>query len=232
MEKLKLQKRELLGKKAKTLRKQNLVPAVLYNSKVESHNISIDASDADWLLRNSTSTTILDTQFGRKKFKTLVKGFDIDPVTDEILHISLFQIDEDSPMLFSVPFNFIGVSPAVKNNLGVLVKVLDSIEVRAKLADLKSSLDIDLSTLENIGDTINITDIELPEGMKIINEELENVTIATITEAQKIEEIEPKEEELDEELLEEGEGELEEGETEGDTKAEENESEVENPEEK
>ena len=169
MEKLKLQKRELVGKKVKTLRKQNLVPAVLYNAKAESHNVSIDASDAVWLLTNATSTTILDTELGRKKFKSLVKEFDIDPVTEEILHISLFQIDEDSPMLFSVPFNFVGVSPAVKNNLGVLVKVLDSIEVRTKLANLKSSIDVDLSLLKNIGDTINITDIELQERRKIIN---------------------------------------------------------------
>ena len=212
MEKLKLQKRELVGKKVKKIREQNLVPAVLYNSKVESHNVSLDASDADWLLRNATSTTILDTEFGKKKFKSLVKEFDIDPVTEEILHVSFFQIDEDSPMLFSVPFNFVGVSPAVKNNIGVLVKVLDSIEVRTKLADLKSSIDIDLSVLKGIGDTINITDIKLPEGMIIINKELENATIATITEAQKIEELEPKEEETVGEELEEGEEGLEEGE--------------------
>jgi len=198
MDTLKLQKREITGKKVQKLRDEGLVPAVVYDSKTESRNVLIDASDADWLYRNTTSTTILDTEFGKDKFKALVKEFHIDPVTEKILHISLFQIDEDAPMLFSIPFNFLGVSPAVKNNLGVLVKVLDSIEVRCKLADLQPSIDIDISVLKDIGDTVNITDIQLPKGMNIINEELENVTIVTITEAQKIEEVEIVEEEVEE----------------------------------
>jgi large subunit ribosomal protein L25 len=189
METLKLQKRDLVGKKVKRLREENLIPAVVYNSKKESTNVSIDASDADWLFRNTTSTTILETELGKEKYKTLVKGFDINPVTEDIQHVSLFQIDESAPMLFSIPFNFIGVSPAVKNNLGVLVKVMDSIEVRCKLADLQSAIDIDLTTLKDIGDTVNMLDIELPKGMEIINKELENATIVTITEAQKIEEV-------------------------------------------
>ncbi len=189
MEKLQLQKREITGKKVRHLRKESLTPAVVYNAKGESFNVAMKTTDADWISRNTTSTTILETTLGNDSFKTLVKELDINPVTDEINHVSLFRIDESVPMVFTIPFNIIGISPAVKNNLGVLVEVLNSIEVRCKLSDLKSSIDIDISKLENVGQTINVDDIKLPEGMSLINDEQAKATIVTITEVQKVEEV-------------------------------------------
>lgn len=209
MEKLNLQKRDVLGKKVRHLRKQGLTPSVVYNSKGECINTSMSNSDADWLYRNTTSTTILDTQLDKDTFKTLVKEFDINPVTEQINHVSLFQIDESAPMVFTVPFNIVGVSPAVKNNLGVLVNVLDSIDVRCKLSDLKPYIEIDISKLDTVGQTINVDDIKLPEGMSLINDDQAKATIVTITEVQIIEEpVAPTEGEV----VEEEEGEVVEGE--------------------
>lgn len=188
MEKLLLQKRDVLGKKTKALRKEGQVPAVVYNSKTESNNVQLSNSDAQWLYRNTTSTSILDTELDGKVIKTLVKEFDINPMTNEIVHVSLFEIDEKAPMVFTIPFNVIGVSPAVKNNLGILVNVLDSIDVRCGLADLVPSIDIDISGLEHPGQTISVEDIKLPKGMELLNEDMEDAAIVTITEAQKVEE--------------------------------------------
>jgi large subunit ribosomal protein L25 len=189
MEKLQLQKREVLGKKVRHLRKEGLTPAVVYNSKGESFNTSMSTSDAEWLYRNTTSTTILDTELEKDSFKTLVKEFSINPVTEQINHVSLFKIDESVSMIFTIPFNIVGISPAVKNNLGVLVNVLDSIDVRCKLSELQPYIEIDISNLDRQGQTINVNDIELPKGMSLINDDLANATIVTITEAQKVEEI-------------------------------------------
>lgn len=209
MEKLSLQKRVLLGKKSKNLRKEGFIPAVVYNSKTESKNVKLAASDANWLYRNATSTTIIDTELEGNSFKTLVKKFDVNPLTNEIIHVSLFEIDEKAPMVFTIPFNITGVSPAVKNNLGILVNVLDSIEVECALADLVPDIEIDISNLEHPGQSISVSDIKLPEGMSLINEDMEDAAIVTITEPQKIEEVEApvvegEEEETTEEATEEG----------------------------
>ncbi|HBB64711.1 MAG: 50S ribosomal protein L25, large subunit ribosomal protein L25 [candidate division WS6 bacterium GW2011_GWC1_33_20] len=189
MEKLNLQKREITGKKVKHLKKDGLVPAVVYNSKGDSTNVSVTKSDADWLYRNATSTTILDTVIGKEEYKTLVKEFGINSKTGIITHVSLFQIDENAPMVFTIPFTLVGISPAVKNNLGVLVNVLDSIDVKCQLSKLQADIEIDISGLEHTGQTINVSDIKLPEGMTLINEDLRNAAIVTITEAQKVEEV-------------------------------------------
>jgi large subunit ribosomal protein L25 len=187
MKKLKLEKRELLGKKVKSLRKKGLVPAVVYNAKTESFNTVISKKDAQDLYRNATSTTILDAEFEDRDFKCLVKEFDINSVTGEINHVSIFEIDEKAPMVFTIPFKLVGISPAVKNNLGILVNALDSIDVKCQLNKLQAEIQIDISTLKEPGQTITVEDITLPEGMTLVNDDVLTTAIVTIADAQKIE---------------------------------------------
>jgi len=206
MEKLQLEKRSITGKKVKHLRQKGLIPAVVYDSHEQSINVTMSSSDAQWLYNNTTSTTILDIQLEKESFKALVKEFSINPVTDEINHVSLFRIDENVPMVFTIPFKIVGISPAVKNNIGVLVNVLDSIDVKCKMADLVPYIEIDISNLENVGQTIAVDDIQLPKGISLINDEQAKAAIVTITEPQKVEEIQPTvTEEIAEEEVTEGE---------------------------
>lgn len=185
METITLEKRDILGKKSQSLLSQGFIPAVVYNAKGESTNVKIESSIAKRLVKIATSTTIFEAKFGDKLSKVLVKDVDLNPVTEEIRHIAFFEIDENKEMVFSIPFEIIGISPAVKNNLGILVKVMPSIDVRCKLSDLKPSIVVDISKLEHPGQIIEVHDIELPEGMHFINKEIEQATIVTITEVQK-----------------------------------------------
>lgn len=187
MEKLKLQKRDVTGKKVKALREQGLIPVVVYNTKTESYNLSIPKSDAQKLYREATSTTIFDAQVDGRDVKCLVKDFDINSFTGNINHISLFEIDESAPMVFTIPFTLVGTSPAVKNNLGILVNALDSIDVRCQLKKLQPEITIDISNLTEPGQTISVEDITLPEGMTLVNDDILTTAIVTIADAQKIE---------------------------------------------
>jgi large subunit ribosomal protein L25 len=188
MKKLKLEKRDITGKKVKSLREKGLTPAVVYNSKGESSNVALSNTDSSWLYRNATSTTILDSEVDGREFKCLVKEFGVNSMTGEINHVSIFEIDDTAPMVFTIPFNIVGISPAVKNNIGILVQALDDIEVKCQLSKLQPSIDIDISTLTHPGQTITVEDIKLPEGMALINEDMQTAAIITIADAQKIEE--------------------------------------------
>jgi large subunit ribosomal protein L25 len=189
MEKIILEKRDIIGKKNRNLLKEDLTPCVIYNSKGESNNIQIDSTIAKRIQNEATSTTIYDAELDGKSIKVLVKEIDTNPITDELRHISFFGIDENKEMVFTVPFEFVGISPAVKNNLGVLVQAMDDIEVKCKLADLKPFIEIDISGLEHPGQSIAVNDITLPQGMHLINDEFSKSTIVTITELIKEEEV-------------------------------------------
>lgn len=216
MEKIKLQKRELTGKKIKQMREKDLIPAVIYNSKGDSTNLSLEKGIAIQLYRIATPTTILDVEIEGKDSKAIIKDFDINPKTTELLHVSFFEIDPKVVMDFTLPFTLKGVSPAVKNNLGILIQVSDSVKVRGKLEDLIAEIIIDVSHLDHPGQTISMEDIELPKGLELVHEEDEAMPIATITQLQKVEVVE-EEEAKDEEGEEAEEGEETEGEQEGDT---------------
>ncbi len=184
MEKIKFLERDLSGKKNKILLKDGFIPAVVYNAKTESKSIMLDTSTAKQILRNATSTTILDAELDGKSLKVIVKEVDMNPVTDELRHIAFFEIDESKDMVFSIPFEIVGISPAVKNNLGVLVEVLDSIEVRCKVNDLIPSIKVDISKLEHPGQSISVNELEIPKNISLINEDLKNATVVTISDLQ------------------------------------------------
>jgi len=210
METIKLLERDINGKKNNVLLSEGFVPAVVYNAKTESKNIMLDITTAKKIAREATSTTILNADLEGKSLKVIVKEIDMNPVTDELRHIAFFEIDESKDMVFSIPFEIVGISPAVKNNLGVLIEVMDSLDVRCKVNDLVPSIKVDISKLEHPGQSIAVEDLDIPEGISLVNEELKHATIVTITELQK-------------EIVEETVEPAEEGEEEGDTPAEEGE---------
>lgn len=184
MEKIKFLERDVNGKKNKILNKEGFIPAVVYNAKTESKNIMLDSSIAKRIVRSATSTTILDVELDEKVFKVVVKEVDINPLTDELRHIAFFEIDESKDMVFSIPFEIIGISPAVKNNLGVMVNVMDALEVRCKVNDLIPSIKVDISGLEHPGQSISVEDLDIPKTISFINEDVKHSTVVTITEVQ------------------------------------------------
>ncbi len=204
METIKLLERDINGKKNNVLLNEGFVPAVVYNAKTESKNIMLDSTTAKRIAREATSTTILDAELEGKTFKAIVKEIDINPVNDELRHIAFFEIDESKDMVFSIPFEIVGVAPAVKNNLGVLVEVLQDIEVRCKVKDLLPFIEVDISKLEHPGQSIAISDLNIPDTITLVNEELKHATVVTITELQKEIVVEETEEDTEETEGEEG----------------------------
>lgn len=184
MEKIKFLERDVNGKKNKILNKEGFIPAVVYNAKTESQNIMLDSSIAKRIVRSATSTTILDAELEDKVFKVVVKEVDMNPLTDELKHIAFFEIDESKEMVFSIPFELIGISPAVKNNLGVMVNVMDALDVRCKVNDLIPSIKVDISGLEHPGQSISVEDLDIPKNISFINEDVKHSTVVTITEVQ------------------------------------------------
>lgn len=204
MNEITVQKRTLTKNKVKQLLNDGMVPAVLYNSKLESTNIKVEQGEAERLIQNASTSTILDIKLEDKTVKGVIKEVDIDPVKGTLRHVAFFEIDPQKESLFDIPVVLTGVSNAVKNNLGVLVQPTKALQVRCKLADVVEQIEIDISGLDNPGDSIILRDIELPEGMTLPNDDQYDNALALISELQKLEVIEETEvaegeEELDEE---------------------------------
>ncbi len=189
MKNIELQKREVTGKKVRHLIANNQVPCVVYDNAKNSFNYSIDAKTAQKLAQTATSTTILDVKADKDDFKVVTKDVDYNPLNGSVRHISFMKLDPNRETIFSIPFDIVGIAPAVKNNLGVLIKALNTLEVRCTLANLKDAIVIDISGLEHPGQTITVSDIKLPEGMSLPNDSQKGMAIVTIIQLQKTEEV-------------------------------------------
>jgi large subunit ribosomal protein L25 len=165
---IKAKKREA-GVDVDALRKRGEIPAVFYGAKNPSTSIVISAIEFKkiWLKAGESSTVSVTTEDG-KAVDVLIHDVQVDPVTDEPIHVDFLVIDMSKKIKVHVELVFEGVSEAVKSGLGNLVKVLHEVEIEALPKDLPHSLTVDISKLVTVQDQVFISDIKLPPGVEIV----------------------------------------------------------------
>lgn len=188
--KLTIYSRNAIGKQLRSVREDAKIPAVMYGPKYESTSVSLNAREFGKVFAKAGFSTMIDvvSEEGKAE-KVLVKEIQQHPVNDNVLHVSLYVIDAKTPISAEVPVEVIGESPAEKLNLGFVAYGADSITVRCLPKDLPSNLTVDISKLKNPGDTIAVSDIELPEGVELDSKQDPHASVAYVAEAQKIEDV-------------------------------------------
>lgn len=189
--KLEAQKRTVTGKKVKNLRKEGVVPASVYGPKRPSVNVQIDKKSFITLFKEVGFNKFFDLAIEgeNKNSKVLVKEIQKNPLTDILTTVSFYQVDEDTKITVEVPVEFVGEAPAVKLNLGFLIPQMESIELHCYPKDLPSAITIDISKLENPGDGITVSDIELPKDVELSSAMDPSSSIVSIAAPQKEEEV-------------------------------------------
>lgn len=170
------------------LRKSGEIPAVFYGAGKESTPIAISVIEFKKIWRDAGESSAVKISTGNgKDVDALIHEVQVDPVTDEPIHVDFLAIDMKKKIKVNVPLVFEGVSNAVKSGIGNLVKVLHELEVEALPNDLPHSLVVDISKLETLNDQIFVSDIKLPTGVSVVDGPTE--VVASI-----IEQVEEKEE--------------------------------------
>lgn len=167
MKQITAEPREVIGKKVKELRRKGIVPAAIYGPKRESTNIQVNAREFDKLFSNVGFNKFFDIELGGKSSKVLVKELQRHPLKDYTIMVNFYEVDENSKITVDVPVNLLGESPAVKQNLGFLVQQMDTIALYCLPKDLPDHLEVDISTLEHPGQSINVSDIKLNEAVEL-----------------------------------------------------------------
>jgi len=184
---LKVKKRIVFGKHNKLLRKQGLIPAVVYGKKTPACSLQVDFQSFKDVYKKAGDTDIIDLIIddGKKEQKKSVLIYDVSNhfLNGLPIHIDFYEVEMDKLITARIPITFIGESPAVKLG-GVLVKPIQEIEVEALPMDFPHEIIVDISTLTDFDQTIYIKDISFPPKVKVlIDEDIPVVTInAPITE--------------------------------------------------
>ena len=165
---------------AREVRMQGRVPAILYGDKAEPENIAVDYKTV-WqqLHTGHFQSTIYMLDIEGKKTRVIPRDVQLDPIRDFPIHVDFMRIGEHSLVNVDVPVRFLNeaASPGLKRG-GILNVVRHEIEVRCPADAIPDHFDVDLTGLE-IGDSVHISAIKMPEGVKTTITE-RDFTVATI----------------------------------------------------
>tara|TARA_B100000745_G_scaffold50559_1_gene30216 strand:+ start:2103 stop:2771 length:669 start_codon:yes stop_codon:yes gene_type:complete len=182
-------KRDILGKKVRSLRDEGSLPAVLYGPKEETTSITVPAKAFGSVWKEAGETTVVSLKVDGSDKDVMIHSVDVDPVKGAPIHVDFYAIDKDKKVTVQVPLEFTGVAPAVKGLGGTLVKVLHELEIEALPKNLPHELEVDISGLADFEAHIAIKDIKLPEGVEALGDADETVALVSA----------PREEEEEEE---------------------------------
>ena len=197
-EKLDLKERTVKGKsKARSLRRDGMVPGVYYFRGEENVDLQIDKKKLYHAM--SSGQHVFEVEMNGAKQYVTIKGIQYHPVTDEVLHIDLMQVNMTEKMKFTIPISLEGEAEGVKEG-GVLSQILTTIDVNCLPTSVPDNILVDISNME-LNSNMTVADIvNIPEGVEILSDP--ESTIATLAPPKEEEETVVEDLEEGEELLE------------------------------
>ena len=176
---LKATKRDVLGKKVGALRRQGKLPAVLYGHRVETTPILLDAYEGSQTLSRLTSSSLVTIDLDGKQFLAQVREKQRDFIKNRLVHVDFQIISLTEKMRTKVGIELTGTAPAVKNFNAEIHAGLTALEVECIPQDLPERIVVDISGLAEIGDSVRVRDVILPDKVKILADLEEIIAIAT-----------------------------------------------------
>lgn len=176
---LKAEKRDVIGKQVRAMRRAGKLPAVIYGRHTEPINVSLDAHDASLLLGRVTSSSLVTIELEGKEYPTLVREKQRDYIKNRLLHVDFLAVSLTESLRASVSLNFTGLSMAVKDYNAVLVTNLQSLQVECLPTDLPERIDVDITPLERPGDGIRVRDVQVADNIKLLDDPDTMVVVAT-----------------------------------------------------
>lgn len=206
--KLPVKKRDLLGRKVKKLRSEGILPANVYGKKVKSQAVQLEIQQFMPAYREAGETGLIDLLIeGSKAVKpVLVHNVQYDPVTDNPIHVDFHQVTLTEKVKAEIPVELIGESLAAEQKIGILVRMLDEVEIEALPTDLPEKIEVDISSLEKVGDMIKVGEMKIDEKKVALLTDASRLVVK-IEPPTKVEEEKPAEAEAEGEGIVEGEGE-------------------------
>jgi large subunit ribosomal protein L25 len=162
----------------------------MFGPKFISTSVVADTKKFQEVFAKAGFSALIDVEIeGADKEKVLLKEVQIHPLTDEILHVSMYVIDPLKELTAEVPIDFIGKSPIEDLGEGFVAFGANTVKVRCLPKNLPAKLEVDVSVLQSATDTVLLRDVQLPEGVALDFGEDEGAAVAYIAMAQKIEDV-------------------------------------------
>lgn len=166
---LEVQERKVLGKDVKKLRREGIMPANVYGKGIKSESVQVPFKDFEKVYKEAGETGLVDLKVDSKVTPVLIHGVQTDYL-GKPLHADFYVVNLTEKVKTNVPLELAGEPKAVTDKIGLLMHILNEVEVEALPAELPEKIDVDVTHLANIDDQVTVGDIKLPQGVTILTE--------------------------------------------------------------
>ena len=173
---------EIGSSRARNIRNEDMVPAVIYGNEKELLNVNIPLNELSKASQNDLFfTQVLIVKVNDNDEKVVLKELQREPMKGKLLHADFMRVSRKTMLKVTIPFNFINEEDCigVKTEGGVTTKAMRDIEILCSAENIPEIIDVDIAEL-NLGDSIRLTDLSLPEGSEIpgLGEETDQLVIS------------------------------------------------------
>jgi len=161
------QPRTIIGRASKQLRKQGILPSVLYGHGFKSMPLQVSIKDFEKVFKSAGESTLIYVRVGDQQYPVIIHDVTIDGRTDSIVHADFYKVKLDEKITTEVPLAFKGESAAVKNFGAILVKNISHVDVEGFPQDLPHEIIVDISVLSDVGKHISVKDLPVPANVVI-----------------------------------------------------------------
>jgi large subunit ribosomal protein L25 len=178
---LSAEKRTMLGKQVKQLRRQGWTPGVMYGHGYESVPLKFEMRELQRLLSETGGSQLVGIKIkGQSQPETaLVRDVQRDPIRQTILHVDFYRVQMTERLTTEIPLELIGESPVAERNEGILLQGISSIEVECLPGDLVDAIEVDLSDLVELDQALYVHDLAIPSGIDVLTDADEMIVRVT-----------------------------------------------------
>ncbi len=186
---LKATPRDAIGKKVKRLRSEGIVPGIIYGHGIEPIPVQFDGREIERTINQAGSSTTVQVHVEGEKEEhlTIFRDVQYDPIKRNVIHLDLQALRADETVRVPLTVTMVGVSPMEEDPDAIVLQILNELEIEALPHALIPYIEVDISTLTEIGQSITVADLEPPEGIMILNDPHESIVQVSYAEEEVIE---------------------------------------------
>lgn len=167
---LAVEKRTLFGKKVKKLRKEGLLPGNVFGKDFASEAIQMPTKAFLDLFEQVGHSGLVEVKLDGKVVPTLIHEVTYDHVNQVPLHVDFHKVNLKEKVRANIPVVLVGEPQAVTEKLGLLMQNLHEVEVEALPADLPENVEIDVTHLAQVGESVRVSDIKVSADVAVLHE--------------------------------------------------------------
>lgn len=166
---LKVQERTLHGKKVQQLRREGIVPVVVYGPGMEPKSVQAPYNELEKVVKAAGKHTPVHLTLDDKKRIAMVKEISINPARNNIDHVAFHAVRQNKPIEAEVPVRLVGEGESEAEKAGLIIlQNIDTLEVKALPLEMPDALEVDIRHLKEAGERVLVGDIKLPENVELV----------------------------------------------------------------